>query len=127
MIGSRVNKSAAESLNAFAQIIRLQVNRDTKRLQNVRTTALRGDATIAMFHHRRSTRRQYECDRRRDIEQVDAVAPGAADVNNWPTDAVDIQRNRALQKHTHEAGNLAGALALFVQHREKIGLRFCFN
>ena len=50
-----------------------------------------------MFHHRRSTRRQDECDRRRDIEQIDAVAPGAADINDWPADAVDIQRNRALQ------------------------------
>src|SRR4051812_13815714 len=97
MIGSRINKSAAESLNAFAQIIRLQVNRDTKRLQNVRATAQGGDATVAMFYHRRSTSRQYEYDRRRDIEQIDAVAPGAADINDWPADAVDIQRNRAVQ------------------------------
>ena len=97
MIGSRVNKSAAEPLNAFAQIIRLQVNRDTKRLQHVRTTALRGDAAVAVFYHRRSTRRQHECDCRGNIEQVDAVASGAADINDWPADAVDLQRNRALQ------------------------------
>ena len=109
MIGSRKNKSAAESLNAFAQIIRLQVNRDTKRLQNVRTTAAGGNATVAMFHHRRSTCRQNERDRRRDIEQVDAVAPGPANINDWPADA-SISKGTARSNNTRT--KLAISLAL---------------
>src|SRR5207249_10050177 len=44
MIGSRENKSAAEPFDAFAQTIRLEINRDPERFQDVGAAAARSNA-----------------------------------------------------------------------------------
>ena len=107
-------------LNAFAQIIRLE-SIATPSLQQPHYRSA-SDATVACsppsLH-----RRQHGCDRRRDIEQVDAVAPvPQTSMTGPPTPSISME----LRSIARTKLAIARALA-FLQRHEKIGLRFCFN
>src|ERR1041384_879774 len=84
------NKTEPESFNAFLQLSRRQIKRSPQRFQNIRTATPRGNTTVTVFDDDRSSGGQNKHDRCRNIKQINAVAPRAADVDHRASNILRI-------------------------------------
>ena len=110
---------------AFAAVkptVRRQLNRNAERLEDVRAAGLRGNRAVAVFGDGDTRGSDHERDGCRNVESVQPVAPGAADVEDFARARLRVDRGREGSRSQFESkgGDFSGRLAFASQRGEKI-------
>ena len=112
MVGRRKEEDVAELGQRPAQHLGRGLEIDAEAGEQVGTAAFRGDAAVAVLHHRHAGAREREDDEARDVETARMVAPGADDVDRAGRPGLDAGVHRHAAESLRKRGDFAGGLAL---------------
>jgi hypothetical protein len=103
-----------------------QINFDAERLQNVRTPGLRSDGAIAMLGDRYSGGSANQGDCCRNVESIQAVSAGAANVKDLARARFGVERRNDGfgAQFTGEGGDFRRRLVFAGERAEKVGFEF---
>ena len=129
MICLREEKGEALLAQSTRRLVGRQVDADAERFQHVRAAGLRRDCAVSVLGHGDARRRANDGDGGRDVERVQPVAPGAADIEDLALACRGVERglHGQLAKLSGEGSDLFGRLAFLRQCRQEPSLGFGGN
>jgi hypothetical protein len=124
MIGRSEDEPEVVLLDAGAEFCGGQLQGDTEFFEDIGTATLGGDGAVTMFDDGNSAGGEDEHHGGGDVEELEFVATGAADIEHGAADAcgVDAGIYGACEHGASEGGDLGSAFAFVSQRLEKVGL-----
>ena len=124
MVGRGEDETEPVGLEAAPQVRGRELDLDPQFFEDIRAAAFAGDCPVAVFHHAGAARGEDEHRGRRDIEEFQFVAAGAADIDDGARELFQVQSwiDGPREQRLHESSDLACRLALRPQRLEKIRL-----
>ena len=113
------------SLERFAQLFGRKIDRHAELFENIGAAAAGCNPAIAMLHHHRSAGCHHECHRGRDIKQIEAVAPGPANVDHRAghLGRIDHRVDCALHQRADKSRNFFRRFSFVMQSGQELRFR----